>query len=92
MPSIKVDVEFDYPNSGPISVPANDGVETEYYAPEGYTLISWGYTSKAPELNINTASITPDGGTPSVGRFVGKMENADSVAHSFRWTYVLLKN
>ena len=92
MPSVKVDVEFDYTNSGNLSVPANDSLEIEYYAPEGWTLIGWGVSAKGPELSIHNASITPDGGSPSVPRFIGTMDNTDSVPHGFRWTYHLMKN
>lgn len=90
MPYVPVVTEFDYQNSGNVSVPANDELETEYYPPEGYTLVSWGVTSAPEYLRIRSATITPGDG--DVGRFLGVMVNTDSTAHSFRWTYVLIKN
>lgn len=90
MPSIKVDVEFDYVDTGNLSVPANDELETVYYAPEGWSVIGWGFNASPLYFSPRLATIALDGeGIPA---FTGVMVNSDSSSHSFRWSFVLLKN
>lgn len=94
MPEIKTVLEFDYPNSGNVSVPANDEVEYEYFAPDGWAVISWGVGTAVPELYLRTALIglgSPFPGAPQVGRFIGTIVNSDSVPHVLRFGFVLLK-
>ena len=91
---IPVVVEFDHTNSGPQTLPAGETTEYEYYAPAGYKLVSWGYTTLDPSCHIRTATITPGGteGHEDGGvRFLAQVENPDSANHVIRWTFVLLK-
>lgn len=94
MPEIKTVLEFDYPNSGVVTVPANDEVEYEYFPPEGWAVISWGVSAAVPDLHLRNAVIglgAPYPGGPEVGRFIGTVVNSDSASHALRFTFVLLK-
>ena len=89
MPYVPVVLELDYVNTGNLSVPANDELETQYDAPDGWAIVSWGYTAAPEYFRIRAAVIQSPG--PGQSQFVGVMENVDSVSHSFRWTFVLIK-
>jgi hypothetical protein len=91
---VPVVAEFDYTNSGPQTLPAGETVEYEYYAPVGFKLLSWGYTTLDPSCRIRSATITPGGteGHEERGvRFTSQVENPDTVNHHIRWTFILLK-
>ena len=86
---VPVELEFDFQNTGTFNIPANDQVETLWPEPEGYHLVSWGLiNTNSDVVRVNQAYITLVDDIPT---FVGTLSNDDSVQHSARWLFVLLK-
>lgn len=63
MAYVPVVVEFDYPNSYPQSVPANDTLSYEYFPAEGWSLVSWGLTNN-PDVFVSSIGIHPNENGP----------------------------
>ncbi|QXV62051.1 hypothetical protein [Amycolatopsis sp. TNS106] len=89
MPEIRSILEFQGVNSGARTVPAGELDEYEFYSDPGWDLVSWGVTSLDNTVRLQTATITP--GNDGVLRFVGRVHNTDTVSHSHRWTFVVVK-
>jgi hypothetical protein len=89
MPDVRCVLEFDYIHQK-FPIPAGQESEYEFHAPEGYTLISWGYTSFSnPDVRMIAASITPSSEGP---RFIGIVQHDGIDDTTMVWTFVLLKD
>lgn len=59
----------------------------QFDPPEGYQLLSWGWSNANPEVRLLGATISGD----APGHFSATVDNASVDPWPIRWTFVLMK-
>ena len=86
---INVTTELDYKNTGPQNVPANSTQEIVFPAPEGWTAISWGFTSVHPVLEFQELGFALNAEGKQV--FRATVRNPSATDRPVRFTFLLMK-
>jgi hypothetical protein len=86
MPNVVLPFQLEFlQQDAPRGVLANSQDDFTFVAPDGYQLISWGFSSMDPELQVSMAMIT------SENLFRGVVDNPTGSDLGFRWQFLLLK-
>lgn len=86
---VPVVVEVDYKNTGPQNVVAGTTQDFEFPAPEGWTAVSWGFSTVHPILEFQTLGFFLNDAGKQV--FRATVRNPGGVDRQFRFVFMLMK-